>query len=241
MNHAEAKKALALYRPGIDDKDPEIREALQVANADPELRQWLAEHKRFQAAVRGKFQEIPVPASVRERILAKKKIVRPTFPSRQTLWLASAALVLFFAVIAVLFKPNGSNRFADYESRMVRGALREYRMDLVTSDLAQIRLAMASRGAPSQFSLPKGLSKLSVVGGGALKWRSNPVTMVCFDRGDKQMLFLFVLSRSAVKDSPAPKPEITRISRLQSASWTEGEQIYVLAGPEEAGFVQKYL
>lgn len=241
MNSAEAKKILILYRPGIDEQDPDVRAALKVVETDPELRQWLEEHKRFQAAVRSKFQEIAVPGDLRERILAKKKIVRPSFASPRAMLLASAALIIFFAVIAVLFKPKASDRFTDYEGRMVRGALREYRMDLVTNDLAQIRLAMAARGAPSQFRLPKGLSKLPVVGGGALKWHSNPVTMVCFDRGDKKMLFFFVLSRSAVKDSPALKPELTHISRLQSASWTEGDNVYVLAGPEESNFLQKYL
>jgi hypothetical protein len=241
MTSLEAKRILSIYRPGIDEQDPDVREALLVVEKDVELRDWLNQHKRFQTSVQDKFQEIPVPTGLRERILSEQKIVRPEFRSRRRLLIGIAALVIAFIGLSIVFRPGGADRFADYESRMVRGALREYRMDVVSSDLARVRLAMASRGAPSEFPLPKGLTKLAVVGGGALKWRNNPVTMVCFDRGDKQMLFLFVLNRSAVKGAPAKDPSTGRVSRLQTASWTEGDNVYVLAGPEEQNFAQKYL
>jgi hypothetical protein len=65
--------------------------------------------------------------------------------------------------------------------------------------------------------------------------------MVCFDRGDKQMLFLFVMKRSAVKDPPPPTPQLGKVRQMLTASWTQGENTYVLAGPEEAGFLGKYL
>ncbi len=241
MTHLEAKRTLSIYRPGIDDNDPEVREALCLLETDSELKAWFEEHQRFQNTVRTKFQKIAVPTRLRSRILAEQKVVRPSFFSKSNIAIAIAAAIILFIGIGVLFHSRTSDHFADYESRMVRGALREYRMDLVTNDLAQIRLSMASRGAPSEFFIPKGLSNLRVVGGGALKWRSNPVTMVCFDRGDKQMLFFFVLDRTAVKDFPAQTPAIRKISRLQSASWTKGDKVYVLAGPEDPNFAQKYL
>ena len=240
MTHAEAKQILLLYRPGIDDNEPEIREALRFAETDAELKAWLEGHKEFQRAAKQKFQKISVPENLRTKILTQQKIVRPQFAFRNVA-LAIAAIVVLFLGLTVLFYPKNSNRFAEYESRMVRGVLREYHMDLVTNDLSQIRLSMAAHGAPSEFALPRGLEKLQVVGGGALKWRSNPVTMVCFNRGDGQMLFFFVLDRAAVKDSPEKTPQIRTINRLQSASWTRGDKIYVLAGPEEPNFAQKYL
>ena len=74
-----------------------------------------------------------------------------------------------------------------------------------------------------------------------MPFRSNPVTMVCFDRGDKQMLFLFVLKRSALKDPPPETPQLAKVNQLVTASWSRGDNIYVLAGPEEADFAGKYL
>jgi hypothetical protein len=79
------------------------------------------------------------------------------------------------------------------------------------------------------------------MGGGLLRWRSNPVAMVCFDRGDRQMLFLFVMDRSAIPDPPPTTPKIAQVNKLLTASWTQGDRTYVLAGPEDAEFVRKYL
>ena len=85
------------------------------------------------------------------------------------------------------------------------------------------------------------LERLHLTGVVRLTWRSNPVAMVCFDRGDKQMLFLFVMKRSAVKDPPPETPHLAKVLQLLTVSWSRGDNTYVLAGPEEAGFVRKYL
>ncbi len=124
---------------------------------------------------------------------------------------------------------------------MVRSALREYRMDLVTNDLSKVRHLMASRGAPSDFSVPKGLSQLPLTGGGVLQWRNHPVSMVCFNGGDNKMLFLFVMNRSAVKDPPPTIPNLGQINKLQTASWSEGNKTYFLAAPQEIKSLGKYL
>jgi hypothetical protein len=65
--------------------------------------------------------------------------------------------------------------------------------------------------------------------------------MVCFDRGDGRMLYLFVMDRSAVKDAPPVTPGVVTANKLVTASWTRGDRTYLLAGPEEAGFASKYL
>jgi hypothetical protein len=107
--------------------------------------------------------------------------------------------------------------------------------------MQQIRQFMASRGAPFDYDVARGLEHLQLTGGGRLTWRSNPVAMVCFDRGDKQMLFLFVMKRSAVKDPPPKTPQLAKVRQMLAARWTQGDNTYVLAGPEEADFLKKYL
>jgi hypothetical protein len=241
MNREQAKQVLSLYRPGVDTQDSEVRAALDLAQSDPELLTWYQTHQTFQQTVRTKLRGLSAPDALRQRIKAESKTVRPRFGVPGVYLLAAAAVVIAFLGLALFFPRGTANRFADYQSRMVRGVLREYRMDLVTNDLAQIRLSMASRGAPSEFNLPAGLAKLKVVGGGALKWRNNAVTMVCFDRGDNQMLFFFVMDRTAVKDAPTGNPVVQQINRLQSVSWTNGNNVFVLAGPEDSDLVKKYL
>ena len=245
MTIPDAKKILQLYRASGDATDYEIAEALELARRDNELGVWLEQHNRFQSAVREKFSEIIIPAGLKEKILAETKIrPLPFWRSPVSLRMAASIVIfigLCFATGAFWKTSRARDRFADYESRMVRSALREYQMDLVTNDLKQVREFMASRGAPADFSLPKGLSKLQLTGGGVLHWRNQPVSMVCFNRGDNQMLFLFVMDRSAIKDPPVAKIGVKKINNLSAASWTEGDKTYVLAGPEELNFVQKYL
>lgn len=123
---------------------------------------------------------------------------------------------------------------------MVRGVLRGYSMDIVTKAMLEVRRFHATRGAPSDYKLTKGLEKLTLTGAGLLEWRSNPVAMVCFDRGDHEMLFLFVMNKAAVKDSPPAALQVEQVNKLLTVSWTRGDYTYVLAGPEEPDFAKKY-
>jgi hypothetical protein len=140
-----------------------------------------------------------------------------------------------------LLRAPSPNRLANLEARMVSGALREYSMDIVTHSMPAVRKVLSEKGAPADYELTPGLERLQLTGGGVLRWRGNPVGMVCFDRGDKQMLFLFVLDRSAVKDPPPETPQLNRVRELVSASWSRGNKMYILAGPEDPDFTRKYL
>lgn len=242
MNRLEAKRLLLLHRPGIDEAgEPEIAGALALAQRDPELRRWWEQHCAVQERLRAKFRSIPVPTDLAATILAQHKLVRPAVWQRPAVWLAAAAALIVLLGLAMLWlQPEPPDRFADFRSRMVRTALRQYSMDIISPDMQQVRQFLAGCGAPADYVVPAGLDRLSLTGGGALKWRNQPVAMVCFDRGDNQMLFLFVLDRAAIKDAPTSQPHVTRVNKLITVSWSAGSHAYVLAGPEEADFARKY-
>jgi hypothetical protein len=247
VTSAEAKQVLLLYRPGTADAtDPQMTEALALAGQDAELGRWFEQHRAFQKAMQAKLRQIEVPAHLKASLLIRGAAQPVHIPVhawwRSPVWLTAAvAVLLLLGLAGVWLKPGTPDRFANYQTRMVSEALREYRMDLVTNDMRQIRQFMASRGAPADYDLTQGLEHLHLTGGGRLTWRSHPVTMVCFDRGDKQMLFLFVMKQSAVKDPPPTTPQLAKVRQMLTASWTRGDNTYVLAGPEEADFVKKYL
>lgn len=242
MTRAEAKRILLLHRPGsAAAPDPEMAAALEKAGDDAELGAWFEVHCGFQQAMRARLRSVPVPAHLREAILAECKVFRPAFRGRPSWWLAAAAAVAVLLGLTVyLLRPTKPDRFADFRSRMVRAALREYRMDIVTNDLAQVRRFMAVRGAPADFEITPGLGRVRLTGGGLLQWRGHRVAMVCFDRGDREMLYLFVLDRTATKDAPSESPTPGRVNRLATVSWSRGGRSYVLAGPQEPGFLEKY-
>jgi hypothetical protein len=241
VNSDEAKRILVLYRPrGDGADDSEFAEAIEQTKRDPELRKWFERHCAFQAAAAAKFQQIEVPADLKQAIL-DGKIMRLPFWTRRPVWLAAAAaIVLFVGLSMIWFKPRPQNRSSDFASRMARMVLREYRMDIITNDLNQIRRYHATNGAPSDYVLTQRLQQLPVTGAGALRWQGNPVSMVCFDRGDKAMLFLFVIKRSATKDAP-PAPQLAMVSSLATATWSEGDNVYMLTGTDDSDLLRKYL
>jgi hypothetical protein len=247
VNRSEAQQVLLLYRPGTPETgETEMMEALDLARRDPELGRWFEQHCAFQKAMSARFRQIEVPAHLRTSILARAQVPEPVISQprpwwRNPAWLAATAMVVLACLAGLWLKPHRADQFANYRARMVSGALREYQMDIKTNDMRLVRQDLAARGAPADYVVPKGLESLHLTGGGRLTWRSNPVAMVCFDRGDKQMLFLFVLNRSAVKDPPPAMPRLDKVNELVTASWTQGDKTYVLAGPEEADFVKKYL
>jgi hypothetical protein len=243
----EAKQILLLYRPGsAEAADPQLAEALELARRDPQLGHWFDQHRSFQQAMRGKFRQIAVPAHLKSSLLIRGT-AQPSIPTAQVWWrrpaalAGAAAVVLMLAAVGFWLQPSRADRFANFQNRMVGSALREYRMDLVTNDMRQVRQFLANRGAPADYELSRGLEKLQLTGAGLLRWRSNPVSMVCFNRGDNQMLFLFVMNRSALKDPPAETPQFAKVADLLTASWSRGDKTYLLAGPEETDFGSKYL
>lgn len=243
MNRDQAKEILMLYRPGsADAEEPEIQQAMEVARQDPELGRWFENHCRFQEIMRNKLRAIEAPEQLKMTLLAAQKIVPLPAWWQKPGWLAAAAaIILLLTLVPLRPRPAVPDRFANYREMMVSIALKNYGMDWETNNMESLRQLIASKGAPADYDLPHGLEKLKLTGGAALSWRSNPVSMVCFDEGKKKMLFLFVMRKRAIKDAPVTSgPELTKISSYLTASWTTGDKTYVLVGPDEPEF-KKYL
>jgi hypothetical protein len=159
MTPAQAKEILLLYRPGTADaEDPQIVAAIGAARQDPELARWFERHCGFQNAMRAKLRQIDVPVHLKAALLAQHKIVQPPIRWQRPVWLsAAAAVVLFLGLAGFWLKSATPDRLANFQARMVSTALREYRMDLVTNDMRQLRQFIGAKGAPAEYQLTKGL------------------------------------------------------------------------------------
>jgi uncharacterized membrane protein YbaN (DUF454 family) len=249
----EAKEILSVYRPdSADANDAEFAAALALARQDAELGRWFEEHCAVQSAIRGRFRQIVVPEGLKEQIISEHKARSVVVWWRQPSVLAAAAAVALLLAIAALWlgsrpeKPAPEN-FATYRSRMVKSVLRAYTMTLETNDLNQIRAHLAQQKAPTDYVLPEPLAKAAAAGCGVLNWQNKRVTMVCFltgkplGPGQKSDLFLFVVDRNALPDAPGGNtPEIARVSKLVTASWSSGDKTYVLASPSDESSIRKY-
>jgi uncharacterized membrane protein YbaN (DUF454 family) len=246
MDSQQAKEILMRYRPGTDDAaDPEVVQALEQAKRDPALGHWLDQHRLFQSAVRDRLRQLPVPAGLKEEILAAGAsadvLAWWRHPLAQAL-AAAAAIVLLIGLAAFWKHAPEDKSFHAFRQRMVRNAQRGYVMDMTATNLDEIRQFLAAHQAHADYVLPAPLEKLPGDGCAILHWHNKMVSMVCFALGSRADLFLFVASRSDLPDAPSARdPEFTRIGKLTAASWSAGDKTYILAGPGDQQFIDRYL
>lgn len=242
MNTTEAQTILLAWRPGHGDlRDPNVAAALELARREPALKDWLERHSDFQRAVARSFQEIPVPAGLRARLIAHPKIIAPASWWRNPSWLsAAAALALLLGLAAWWVRPPSENSFSMFRNQMVGFVLRQYAMELATNDLTQIRAYLKRQQAPSDFVLPEKLGRQPLLGADVLGWRKERVSMVCLESPAKDTLFLFIVDRASVDGTTPTAAEFTQVNKLMTASWTQDGRTYVLAGSGSRKSLQQY-
>ena len=248
MNQLQAKETLLLYRPGTTDpSDAEFVEALAVAKQDPELQRWFQEHCAVQEVLRSKFRQIAVPEGLKEQIISERlAYVTPSTPrKKRTLALAGICVICLAGLALWFFQPREDTTFANFQARMVSTVARQYpKMDLETSDAKKIREALAQKGGPANYVLPETLQKVSMTGCAYLEWQGKPVSMVCFNTGKSKDpdLFLFIVNRSDAPKAPTTaKPRFVQHNRFATASWTDGQEVYLLAGRGDETFLRSHL
>jgi hypothetical protein len=212
MNDEQAKKILALYRPGTPDKsDPLFQAAFELAKPpaqsrwqeppNRDLSTWFQEHRASYLSIRGKFLMIPAPSALKDRILAEHKTPsRTIIPFRPATYWAMAAMIIVLLSLAMYFfhAHPGPDDFNTYRTRMARIALRPYSMDLESQELQSIHAYLSGRSAPSDYVLPDGMLKAQAVGCAVVQWQGEAVSMLCFrsaqplPAGEKSDLWLFV-------------------------------------------------
>jgi len=207
--------------------DAALREALEATRNDPQLLSWFQQQQAFHAAVRRAVRQVQAPPGLARQILARVPRRTLRFPGPAPWILAAAALVVLLAVAAFLLPRNNPEPLDQFRNRMVRAALREYRMDIVTNDLAAIRNHLAARQAPARFELTPPLSRLTPVGGGALRWQGHPVAMVCLRSEGLGMLYLFIIPSNALPTAPNGVP--AQVNRLGTVTWSDGTSTFLLA------------
>ena len=217
MNRDEAKNILLLYRPGLADTD------------DP---------------------QIAAPAGLKEQIISEQAAQERMQATRRQFRLALAAVVLVTGLLAVYWFPRHTpeDTLAVYQNQMASAALRGYAMDLLTNDATAIRAYLVQNRAPADFTLTDSLGKTALAGCAIEDWQGKKVSMICFRTGRPlppgvaSDLWLFVADRAAVKNLPAGAgPQLARVNRLITATWTQGDKVYLLGMEGDEQAIRQYL
>jgi hypothetical protein len=65
--------------------------------------------------------------------------------------------------------------------------------------------------------------------------------MICFEDQRERGIWLFAIKATNWKDSPGTEPAFQRVFSCPSASWSEADTIYVLAGDTKEAELRKLL
>jgi hypothetical protein len=249
MDREHARDILRLYRPGTTDAlDPQIAEALEVARADAELAHWLDEQCVVYTAIRSKLKHIQPPADLKRKILienvGRKKVIHLRQP---VLFAAAAAVLLLGAGLWMLLANHTDTSYASYLERMTGKVRRPYAMSMTSTNLADIRAYLQAHQWHSDYTLSKNLEKLPGEGCATITWHEKRVSLVCIDGGKThdgkpRDLWLFVANRSDISDAPASnRPHFEQVHGLTTASWADGNKLYVLAAFADESELSAYL
>lgn len=247
MNRVRAKEILAGYRPRKDDAtDPELVSALALLERDTELASWYERERAFDAALRLKLREIPIPIRLRARILEQRPDprARPAWWREPSLVSAAAAVLVVLGTSAVWFAPWRPGTWSHYQTRVVRQVTQPYAFDVESRDPAQVRQVMAAAGYPADFRIPPGLSDYPLEGGFTTRWRGHKVSVVCYgsDEQRKPDVWLIVVKQTAFSGAPrSATPELGVKGKSRMASWADDGHLYVLVtqdGPDLKGLLQ---
>lgn len=250
MNAEQAKQILQHYRPTVDDNDPQFAEALALARRDPQLAAWLAGQSASYDALRRKLRQTPVPADLRDRILARQPARAPV------VWWRRPAFAVGLVALALLLNVVGYfafwretpgvpvDPFTAYLNTTTAWAASGYSMDAKTSDPEALRRLFAERGSPTDYVLMPGLAALSLEGGNVLNWDGHKVSVLCYETPGQEGgdVWLFVCDRTAIPQTPATEtPRFTTVNGLAAATWTRGDRLYVLAARGSRADLEKLL
>ncbi|MGH7959194.1 MAG: hypothetical protein ACREH8_19615 [Opitutaceae bacterium] len=238
MDNNKAKLRLGVYRrTGEDARDPFFAGALQQAEKDPALRGWLAEQQAFDTQFAAALGEIRGPKEGRALIEATMM----QRPFRLARWWP-VAMAASIAMMLALYVSFGGKRGVSLPQTASVAEMAHHLTEhhasigLMSRDYTKLRAWIAEKGGPLPDRLPPGLAQLGVLG--CQTWETNrgKVSLVCFVRGNKEMIHLYVFEnpRDGASLPDITMPRIERAGEWSFALWREGGSACALGamGPD---------
>jgi hypothetical protein len=236
MDNREAKFILNAYRPGGQDaSDPRFWEALAQARRDPILQRWFDESVAFDAAITEKLHALVPPANLRENILAGVKVSRALHWTNRLRKSAIAAALIAMAILGSLIwretRPahlaGWQNQALDVVSSLVSN---KGSFDAQSHKAIELIAWLRANHAPAAQKLPPNLEKLESLGCKRFSWNGVPVSVICFMRADGGLIHLVTTNASPSVDRTLNRQaKFVRLGEWATATWREGDKVYMLA------------
>ena len=110
-----------------------------------------------------------------------------------------------------------------------------------SNDLGEIKSWLAQKET-LPLKVPARLAALAPIGCRILSFRSHDVTLICFHREGKRLAHLFSIDRAAMpKMKPGDKPIFANEHGWMTATWAEGDRVYMIAMQDGRAEIEQYL
>jgi hypothetical protein len=243
MTKEEAKKILAAYRPGDQDRlESDFAEALQEAKRDAELARWFAEEREFDRAVAAHLESVPVPFGLKTRIMTNMA-PRSSRKSRWVAAVATAAAALFLLGWLISVSRGSGQRsgsVSDYEQEMMSFVKLPPPLEFESLEIGPIRQWIAERKAPLA-EIPPGIAAVETMGCRILSFRGHPVTLICFCHGQTVAHLLMVDRAALLALKPQEPPALTSQGDWTVATWADQRHLYMVAVHDQPAAARRYL
>ncbi len=245
MDEQQARLILQAARLGGQDRnDPEIAAALQAVASNPDLSRWFAEEQAFDRAMAAHLEAVPLPYGLKTRIVAQGAEPEPERKRRWIFGLAAALAVgvLLAQAFSLWRTPNsGASLPADYAREMTSFIQMVPPLAMESNDLGEIKSWLAQKET-LPLKVPARLAALAPIGCRILSFRSHDVTLICFHREGKRLAHLFSIDRAAMpKMKPGDKPIFANEHGWMTATWAEGDRVYMIAMQDGRAEIEQYL
>ncbi|MBL9215060.1 MAG: hypothetical protein JNG83_06255 [Opitutaceae bacterium] len=246
MNNVEAKFILQAYRPnGADAGDATFGPALEQVRADPALREWLAHEQAFDAVLSAKLATVPVPAGLREAILAGARVTTPARPAtgwwNQPAWLAAAACLAVLLAAGLAFWPRRAAAMETLAAQVAADAAHEAGHGGHGPGQNSLRAMLSDPSARLGGGLPVDFAALRDGGCRTLRLAGRDVLEVCFERNG--VWYHCYIARRA--DFPqlavSARPGFAERAGMSVASWADERHIYFIAGTAGRAAIERLL
>jgi hypothetical protein len=249
MDNREAKFILNAYRPGGQDaNDPRFAEALEQVRRDPILQHWFDESVAFDAAVAEKLFATSVPSDLRENILTGVKVTRALhWKNRWRKWAIAAAVVLSATLGVLIWNNTRPAPVAGWQLQALDAILssiarNESHFDVISRNPADLVKWLRENSAPTAKKLPNDLDKLPSIACKNFFWRGKPVSLICFTLPEGRAIHLVVTTVSAESDRAIKhQAKVIQQGHWATATWREGDMIYMLALEGSSDQLRSYL
>jgi hypothetical protein len=243
MDREEAKLLLSGYRPnGRDAQDPEMRQALELAQHDPALAEWFRREQEWDGVCCEKLCECPAPESLKASIIAGRKLVGGELRWKAPQLLALAAVLLLVVGLAALLYPRltapsavvveqSTEGFDAFRADMVRMLHAGFDLDVKSADSRELDMWLVEHATPLAETAAAAQLAGQAMGCKSLKWGSHSVSMLCYRIGEGNKVHLFVMNVQPGQVAGIPRENtkvLETVEKLSTAAWQENGKAYLL-------------